>query len=118
MSEPTKAAELPAQYRKAAPPQPRTLSNLQIGETVRIKWSDVRVDAKWGVWVNPNAVIFDSHAVFFDSHGSDATVGVTQTKGGYQLNLAHSMDAKGSIPNDPSCTSFADQGFVPVFLVK
>lgn len=49
--------ELPQYFRKPKPPKPKTIEDMQIGESCLAKSSDLHIDRTWRVWLNPNLAI-------------------------------------------------------------
>ncbi len=124
MSEHIKPAILPDKYRKHVHEPTPTLGTMKNGETSLVDLKDIKVDANWGVWINPDARFRPAPAIASSLTPSAASsvvfpIVARKTEQGYALTLKGALrELVGQMTNEPAHTSFTGMGFIPASTVE
>jgi hypothetical protein len=102
--------KLPAHYHAKPPKLPPSIRDMPIdaGNQLCISDTAVRIDATWGVWLDPNAPVF---AV----QDKKTPIKVYRTSKGYSVDLTYASMELKKVWVTSMTDSFADQGFIPVW---
>jgi hypothetical protein len=103
MNSPTLPAKLPEAYRAKPAISPPRLQDAGTDGEFYISDMAVEIDATWGVWLDPNAVVSDTQS-------RERPVRIYATPRGYSVELT-SSGKKVWIAS--TTDSFAGQGFIP-----
>jgi hypothetical protein len=107
MNSPSLPAKLPEAYRAKPAISPKRLQDAGTDGEFYISDMAVKIDATWGVWLDPNALVSETRS-------QESSVMIYGTPGGYSVDLARS-GKKVWIAS--TTDSFAGQGFIPAFSV-